>query len=112
NPLALVVDIAGVVDDRQSAHHRFVLMERQRINIDRSFSQPAVFPGALALRSRLLDHPRFTGESRRQSGGYGDGFALRVIDSYPGQVFPAAKPINHDLEILAGALAEIERGFD
>jgi hypothetical protein len=98
------------VNDRQLAHNRFILMERDCINIDGRISQPDEFPCALAVCGRLLDHGRFACQSRRQVGSDRDRSALGVVDRDSSQMLPALKPVNDDLKFLPRASFQI--GFD
>src|SRR5580692_4478925 len=85
-------------------------MQRDRIDIDGSLSQPDELPCALTVRGCLPDHSRFARESWRQFSCCGNGFALSVINGNSGQMLPVAELVNDCLKFLARTLLEI--GFD
>ena len=112
NPSALDVDVAGVVNDRQSAHNHFPLMQGERVNIDGGIAEVDENPCALALFSGLLHHRGFAREPWRQQWSDGEGVALIVVDGNSSQMFPGGKPVNRELKFFMGALLEIEIRFN
>src|SRR5216683_2695287 len=96
----LLVDVGGVVNNRERADHLIVAVKRQGVNVDRSVVHAEELPVASIALGGKRRGGRAELEQRSKAGCYGEGHAIGVVNGNPFQVLALAEAIHEALQTL------------
>src|SRR5712664_4103613 len=96
----LLVDVGGVVNNRERADHLTVAVKRQGVNVDRSVVHAEELPVASIALGGKPRGGRAELEQGSKAGCYGEGHAIGVVNGNPFQVLALAEAIHEALQTL------------